>query len=248
MQINFPNFGKSDCILIRIEDKIIMIDTSFTDNGPTICDMLLQNNISQIDYLILTHLDKDHIGGAPEILRNLSVKSIIQPDYKVHTPQYEAYKSTLLELGKIPVFLRNNITLSIGDAIVRLLAPEKAKYEKSNDYSIITEIFHGTSSFLFMGDAENIRINEFIKNNKRTYDLVKMPHHGILVPSTKDLIESTMPINAIITCAHVQTNIDRTIDLLDENQVNTYLTKKGPVIVLSDLDELNILQLIQSEI
>ncbi|WP_051280541.1 ComEC/Rec2 family competence protein [Anaerovorax odorimutans] len=234
MKITFFDLGKSDCILIEINGKIIMIDTSFTENGDYICELLQDKGISCINYLILTHMDRDHIGGASEIIKRIPVEIIIQPDYKVNTPQYKAYQETLKEMKKEPILLHHNMTIYIKPAIFTLLAPKKQHYKKSNDYSIITKLQYLGCCFLFTGDAESERLKEFIKENNTIYDVVKIPHHGIPNEYLKPLLISTKPTYAVITCAYLQTPIHSTIKLLDKFNVITYLTRRGEVIIKDD--------------
>ena len=61
LEVTILDTGKSDCIFIEIGDKTIMIDTGLDRNGEQILASLHEKGIDHIDYLILTHLDKDHI-------------------------------------------------------------------------------------------------------------------------------------------------------------------------------------------
>ena len=84
--------GKSDCIIVQIGDKTVMIDTGLDENGETITEFLKNENIKIIDYLIISHLDKDHIGGADVILdEGIQVLNVIQPNYSRDTKQYKEY-------------------------------------------------------------------------------------------------------------------------------------------------------------
>lgn len=75
--------------MIDIKGKIIVIDTGFYENSTKIYDFLRFKGVEEIEYLILTHNDKDHIGGAQVILDNFEIKNLIQADYKKTTNQYK---------------------------------------------------------------------------------------------------------------------------------------------------------------
>lgn len=90
--------GKSDCILVEIGNKVIMIDTGEDKNGKQIVDRLKEKGINTLDYLILTHLDKDHIGGVDSVLSSIKVKNIIQANYKKDSKQYDEYIDSLKKL------------------------------------------------------------------------------------------------------------------------------------------------------
>ena len=80
-EITFMNVGKADSIFLSIDDKNIMIDTGLNSTKDNVVSQLKEKNIDSIDYLILTHMDKDHIGGADAILNEFKVDNVIQADY-----------------------------------------------------------------------------------------------------------------------------------------------------------------------
>ena len=77
--------GKADALLIRTDDAAIMIDTGENGDGEELVAHLLMLGIDRLDLLILTHYDKDHIGGAEaEVLKKLifSVRNLACEDRK----------------------------------------------------------------------------------------------------------------------------------------------------------------------
>ncbi|MDX5687913.1 MBL fold metallo-hydrolase, partial [Clostridioides difficile] len=195
------NTGKSDCILVEIGNKVIMIDTGEDKNGKQIVDRLKEKGINTLDYLILTHLDKDHIGGVDSVLSSVKVKNIIQANYKKDSKQYDEYIDSLKKADIEPVLLKDNMNIVINGAEINIHPASKSKYESSNDYSIITNISYGAHKFLFAGDAEEERLSEFINGNTLKYDFVKMPHHGRYDKLTETFLESISPQYAVITCS-----------------------------------------------
>ena len=55
-----------------------MIDTGLDGNGQKIVDFLNNEDIDTIDYLIISHLDKDHIGGSDIIMDQMTINEVIQ--------------------------------------------------------------------------------------------------------------------------------------------------------------------------
>ena len=53
-----------------------------------ILDYFSEHGIDTLDYLIITHFDKDHVGGADKILDAVKVKRVLEPDYTVDKKQY----------------------------------------------------------------------------------------------------------------------------------------------------------------
>lgn len=85
-EIDILSTCKSDFILIECENKFIVIDCRLYENNTLIKDYLNYKGVNEIEYLILTHNDKDHIGSAPMILDNFKIKNLIQANYKKYYP------------------------------------------------------------------------------------------------------------------------------------------------------------------
>ena len=41
-----------------------------------------RKDISNVDYIFITHFDKDHVGGFPEVMDNVTASNIIVPNYE----------------------------------------------------------------------------------------------------------------------------------------------------------------------
>ena len=55
--------GKADAMVVSCQDKTIVIDGGTTDGGDTLTTYLQQMDVSQIDLVINTHPDNDHLQG-----------------------------------------------------------------------------------------------------------------------------------------------------------------------------------------
>ncbi|EGT3816360.1 TPA: MBL fold metallo-hydrolase [Clostridioides difficile] len=234
--------GKSDCILVEIGNKVIMIDTGEDKNGKQIVDRLKEKGINTLDYLILTHLDKDHIGGVDSVLSSVKVKNIIQANYKKDSKQYDEYIDSLKKADIEPVLLKDNMNIVINSAEINIHPASKSKYESSNDYSIITNISYGAHKFLFAGDAEEERLSEFINGNTLKYDFVKMPHHGRYDKLTEIFLESISPQYAVITCSEKKEPEEGVLKILERLNIKTFLTSNGEVVINSDGKTLSVNQ------
>ncbi|NMS90845.1 MBL fold metallo-hydrolase [Clostridioides difficile] len=234
--------GKSDCILIEIGDKVIMIDTGEDKNGEQIVDKLKEKGINELDYLILTHLDKDHIGGVDSVLSSVKVKNLIQANYKKDSKQYDEYMDSLKKANVEPIVLKEKMNIVINNAEISIQPASKSEYELSNDYSIMTSINYGEHKFLFAGDAEEKRLEEFISENNLKYDFVKIPHHGRYDKLTEAFLESISPKYAIITCSDKKAPGEEVLKILQKLNVKTFLTSDGDVVINSDGKTLSVSQ------
>ena len=234
-EIDILSTGKSDFILIEAEGKFIIIDCGFYENSTKIKEFLNYKDVEEIEYLILSHNDKDHIGGAPIILDNFKINNLVQADYEKNTVQYKNYIEAVERNELNPILLHSNIITKIYPAI-------KDTYDKSNDYSIIVGVDYGKYRFLFTGDAEDERMKEFIEADTGNYTFLKMAHHGIYNDEVGKFLESVSPSYAAITCSYFMYPDRKLISLLNEQKIKTFYTSSGDISIKSDGENIYFIQ------
>ena len=72
--------GQADAIIMQTQNHSIIIDCGEKDDGDEVVEYLQENNIANVDYLFITHFDKDHIGGFPEVMENVKADTVYVPD------------------------------------------------------------------------------------------------------------------------------------------------------------------------
>ncbi|WP_304681452.1 ComEC/Rec2 family competence protein [uncultured Clostridium sp.] len=241
-EINILSTGKSDFILIECEGKFVIIDTGFYENSEKIKEFLNFKGVEEIEYLVLTHNDKDHIGGAPTILDNFKVDNLIQADYKKGTVQYKNYIKAIERNNIEPILLHNNIVTNINGAKITMYPAVKESYEKSNDYCIIVGVDYGDYRFLFAADAEDERMKEFIKEDTGTYTFLKMAHHGIYNEEVGNFLDSVSPDYAAVTCSKFMYPHRKLISLLKKYKIKTFYTSSGDIAIKSDGENIYFIQ------
>lgn len=73
LTVTFFDVGKGDCILLECDGHAAMIDAGFDNTANDILSALADKGIDTLDFLLLTHMDKDHVGGADKFLENLTI-------------------------------------------------------------------------------------------------------------------------------------------------------------------------------
>lgn len=241
-EIDILSTGKSDFILIEVEGKFIIIDTGFYENSNKICDFLEYKGVEEIEYLVLTHNDKDHIGGAPAILENFIIKNLVQADYEKDTNAFNRYIKALERNEIEPILAHEIINIDINGADITIYPALKEHYEKSNDYSILVGIDYGEYRFLFAADAEDERMEEFISCGTGEYTFLKMAHHGIYNEKVGEFLESVAPSYAVITSSKVMYPRAELTSLLRKGNIKTFFTSSGDVSIKSDGENIYFLQ------
>ncbi len=235
--------GQADAIILTTQNHSVIIDCGEKDDGDEVVKYLKDNNIDTVDYLFITHFDKDHVGGVPEVLDNVKAGQIITPDYKGTNKEYENYLSSVSEHNYTPISLTENISFTLDDTLFEVYAPQKRSYaEGDNDFSLAISITHGENKFLFTGDAEQERLTEILRQASGEYDFLKVPHHGRYNKKTEEFLQTINPDYAVITSSDKNPAESETLSALKDVGSEIYETRNGDVTVISDGKTIKIFQ------
>lgn len=234
-KIYFFNAGKADAILISKNNKYIMIDTGDESLSDEILEYFEKNNITRLEYLIITHFDKDHVGSASSIVDNIEIGEVLQSNSPKDSEYYANYLTSLSNKSITPITVNGNYELSFEDLKILVNGPETT-YEKneSNNSSLIVSITYNESSFLFMGDSENDRISDYISSNTNNYDFIKIPYHGNYLKKLDNLLDVINAKYGVMTCSTDEGCEDKTLEILSNYNIKYYMTKNGSISVLSN--------------
>lgn len=189
----------ADCSLINQQGINILIDTGEKQDSERIVRFIKGKNIKTLQYLILTHPDQDHIGGALQVLENFKVEKVIQPYYPKENELLAKINKKCEDLGVDIIYPTRTRKLEVGEIDLLVYPPLEQNYKLDNNYSLAILINHGNVNQLFTGDAQEKRINELIEINWRNIDLLKIPYHGRYSANVDKLIEKCAARYAVVT-------------------------------------------------
>lgn len=244
LYIDVLDVGKADCIVIRHNGEAVLIDTAEEENIPEVMAFLQKNKINTIHSLILSHFDKDHIGGTEAILKAKTVERVIESNFSSDRSEYYIYHSVLREQENEPLRLTEPLSFSIGECVFQIIPPMESAYDRKedNNASLIVTLTYRGKHFAFFGDAMEERIYEFISLNDQKFDFAKLPYHGNRLKNYSELIQNIGTPKSVITCSKKNPASEDTLSLLEENHISYYLTENGTVSVVCDGNEIRITQ------
>lgn len=241
LKIHFIDVGQADCILIELPtNEEILIDAGNKGDNKTIINYIKNQGIDDIEYFILTHFHEDHIGSAPDILREFDVDKIYIPDTTTNT---QIYKDTIqaIEKENAEVIKAKGGTSIIDTANLdfEVLAPNSMWYSEMNEFSLVTKLVYGDTSFLFTGDAESVSELEMVRAGyDLDVDLLKVGHHGGETSTSKIFLDVVTPEYSIISVGEGNNYghpNDKTLNRLSATGSKIYRTDElGTIIVKSD--------------
>lgn len=238
MQCDVMKIGKADCIVLAEESYTVLIDCGESDDGTEIIKHLQEMGTDEIDCLIITHFDRDHIGGAADVIDAFPVKRLLEPDYEPESPdseEYLAYRDAISRNQIQAEALHDDLQLKIGGMRMQIYTAN-AVYDKNidNNNSLVVDLTHEGNRFLFTGDIEKQRIQDMLEQGQiNSCDFLKVPHHGRYNSALDDLFEAASPTYAAITCSVKNPPEQETLDALEAVGCIVYSTKDSEVHVRS---------------
>ena len=242
LSIHTIDVGQGDSILIQTPNfKNILIDGGDDNSHHIISNYLKNKNVKNIDCVIATHFDSDHIGGLDNIIDKFNVSNIYAPNYECDTLSYQNLITSCLNKNLNLQYISNGDFINIEDDIdLTVLAPSYIQ-EENNLNSIVFKIDYKNKSFLFTGDAEaSNELNIINSYDLKDIDFLKVGHHGSSSSTNSKFIEEISPDVAVISCGYKNQYghpHKSTLDTLEKNNVLTYRTDiLGNIVFYSDGD------------
>ena len=240
LSVTLLKVGKADAMVALAGEHALVIDAGEEDDGQEVVDFLWKNGIRRVDAMVITHFDKDHVGGADTVLEQIPVESVYLPDYEGTHPEYDEFLLAAEACGVPLVRLREAMEFPLGDAEVRIEPPESYEIsdeskDSDNNFSLITTIVHGENRMVFMGDAKKQRIREWMEGGSaQRCDFLKVPHHGVYNKALPELFQALQPEYAVICCSDKNPPEPKTLAQLAQFCPHIYETRNGDVRVLSN--------------
>lgn len=206
LAVHILDVGQGDCTLIITPDgQSVLIDTGLNSSEQMVRSYLKNHHIRKIDFMILTHLHDDHIGGADMLLQEFEVSYVVacpgdetQPDVlRLNTALKSAMDTRKTQLIKPGI--GDKITL--GEAIFTFLYVPQAD-ASDNNASLLIRLDYGENAFLFAGDAEEEEEEIFLHSVAGPLlqaDFLKISHHGASSSTTPSFLQAVTPKIAVIS-------------------------------------------------
>ncbi|WP_105616069.1 ComEC/Rec2 family competence protein [Vallitalea okinawensis] len=236
MVVHFIDIGQGDSTLIEYKDWDILIDGGDNRMATELIDYLNQQEIDDIDLMIATHMDADHIGGLDIILAEYQVEEIIDSGTEKDTKTYRDYANAISAEGAVYQEDKDYV-YEMDDLFSIEIIETGDDYKDENDNSVVCQINYGNMNFLFTGDMES----EAEKNSLQKYgdvDVLKVGHHGSRTSTTDMFLQTTRPEYAIISCGEGNKYghpHSETVDKLNNIGARIYRTdEKGTIVLKTD--------------
>lgn len=205
-QMNILDVGQGQAIFVDLPEHKMMIDTGgsfdetkFSIGQNIILPYLARQGVSQLDQVILTHLDQDHSGAFAEVAKGVEIKKVYsnQKDQRFEHANFEyCYQGQHWQYGQVKIEVLSPPQNSLSEApynknelscVVYIQVPESKQYQ----------------NFLLMGDAgweTEYRLLQQYPDLK--VDVLVMGHHGSRNSSSFAFLKQLKPKLAIASAGY----------------------------------------------
>ena len=190
-RITVLDVGQGQSILLQSEGKTYLVDCG-GDNDEMTADLvartLLSQGITRLDGLILTHLDRDHAGGAAYLLSRIPAQLVMMP----YTAEAErATAVTEQHTGEV-VYVRQDLLLTFGTTKMHIFAPYYAGSDNENSLCILFDT--EKCDILVTGDRSGFGERLLLRKNVvGDVDILVAGHHGSDNSTCEALLSAVKP-------------------------------------------------------
>ena len=231
LQIYFVDVeGGQATLIVSPSGESLLIDTGWPDNEGRDSDRIVaaahQAGIKKIDYVLITHFHRDHVGGVPQLVGGIKIGTFVDhgpnlEDSEVTRTDYAAYEKAVA--GHPRMTVKPGWGLPIKGIQVRVLTaagepidtplpgagransyctsePSAPVDDTENARSVGVLITYGRFRFLDLGDLtkQKERAVACPNNLIGSVDLFLVTHHGADLSNSKALVWALQPQVAVI--------------------------------------------------
>ena len=242
LRVTFLDVGQGDATLLQVVQGSMLVD-----QGPpeaNVAQQLRRFGIRELSLLVLTHPQRDHVGGAAAVLSSTDVRAVIDPRLASSVPEERAAMAEAKEHRVPVVTARPGLEYAIGRLHVRVLWPDGpgVATEDPNLRATVCLVSYGETDVLLGADAESPVL---LPLGLPPVEVLKVSHHGSADASLPALLDELRPRVAVISVGEGNTYGHPTPETLAALEASPGLTvyrtdRDGAVTIESDGHEISV--------
>jgi len=205
LAIYFLDIGQGDSTLIKTPDNNFIL----IDGGP---DNTILSKLSEvmpfwqknIDLVILTHSDLDHLSGLTEVIKSYTIGAVVYSDVTKNSDVYKEFERLITSNNIKILGYTDKDDLKIGCCTyINFLWPKQETdlmNLDTNNTSITFELVYKNTNAFFGGDLESEYEDKLVDEDSfLDVDLLKVSHHGSDKSTSKEFVQKLSPDIAIVS-------------------------------------------------
>ncbi|MBC1542786.1 ComEC/Rec2 family competence protein [Listeria cossartiae] len=238
IKVHFIDVGQGDAIYIKAPSgEDILIDAGNKGKGKIVVNYLKKLKVQDIDIMIASHSDADNIGGLPEVMNSIKVKSLYAPNSTNTTAAYKDFVNTAKKKKLAIKTAKAGVKLPVKGVNAQFVGPVKT-YGKTdrNNWSAVLHVAYKKNTFLFTGDAQTKAETDMIKAKKTLRaDVLKVSTQGSKTATSQAFVNVVKPKYAIISVGKNGYGhpTSQTVSRLTKAKAKVYRTDRSKTIVVT---------------
>ncbi|MBE6941280.1 MAG: DNA internalization-related competence protein ComEC/Rec2 [Ruminococcaceae bacterium] len=197
-RVTMLDVGQGQSILLQSEGKTFLVDCGGDDSedaADTTAEALLSQGVCRLDGIVVTHFDKDHVGGVVHLLSRIQTDRLILPDVE----DEEQIGRTLSSATDATVeYIREDTLYTFGKAEMTIFAPISS--DSDNERCICILFQRENCGILITGDRGISGEMALLQTHAiPEVDVLVAGHHGSSGSTSEALLEATSPQIALIS-------------------------------------------------
>ncbi|MGN6826938.1 DNA internalization-related competence protein ComEC/Rec2 [Paucibacter sp. M5-1] len=203
LELLAADVGQGTAVLLRTANHSLLYDsgaqyTPQADAGQRVLLPLLRAlGVRELDLLLLSHRDQDHVGGAAALLAGLPVRALLSSLDEGHV---------LLAAGAPQRRCERGLRWRWDGVDFEILHPQPADYRreavKPNALSCVLKVRAGARGVLLSGDIEAAQEQSLLGLPQLPSDLLMLAHHGSQTSSTPAFLDAVAPRQAFVQAGY----------------------------------------------
>lgn len=203
-ELHVMDVGQGDAILLTTAAGHSLL----VDGGPDaglLEEMSRYVSGDQLDLMVVTHYDADHVSGFPAVLKRYQVAEIWLPSVEPTTSLGQQVKALAVQEGALVRTPVVGDQIQLDDFHLQVLSPDLSQPVASdtptNDLAYILGVTLGTTNLLLTSDAPVERIQQAWTqwSIEPPLEVLKVGHHGSKTSTTFELLQQLQPEQAVIS-------------------------------------------------
>ncbi|UCG87410.1 MAG: DNA internalization-related competence protein ComEC/Rec2, partial [Gemmatimonadota bacterium] len=207
LALHFIAVGQGDAIAVRTPRGAWVL----VDGGPRVSGgdagrrlvvpFLRRQGVTELNAVLVSHGDADHLGGMPSVIRTLTPKLVLDPGQPLGTGLYLEYLETIDAVGSEWRPARSGDEFSLDSVRFEVIHPTNRWLERQlipNENSLVVRITHGCFTALLAGDI-GLPAESALVEQVGEADLLKVGHHGSAGSTGAAWLDAVQPRAAVVS-------------------------------------------------
>ncbi len=220
--------GQGQCLLFQKDGHTFLVDCGGDGDdasADTAAEALLSQGIRKLDGVILTHCDRDHVGGVDNLLSRVDTDLLILPD------RWSEWDFSTK--GRV-LYAQENLELTFGTGKIRIYPANFPGTDNENSLCVLFDTEN--CDILITGDRDGFGERTLVRNEAISkVDVLVAGHHGSKNSTCQELLTAVQPE---IVCISVGKDnsfghpAPETLKRLEENGCKVYRTDESGDILI----------------